>query len=331
MSLSETAWIALGALAFGALACSSSSTGTTNDQACADAAKARCAKTAECSTYFFHVRYGGDDANCQAREKLYCMNAITAPSTSKTPFTTEACVAAYPSYGCADWLSSNVPAACVPKVGLLGNASPCVFDGQCSTGFCAIPENFGCGKCAPPTKVGDSCASNGLCATEATGQYCASATLVCTAPVSQGAVCDNVDRICGGGFTCAGITTTTNGTCQPAVTILGADCAPTGQSGAGCDRHHGLVCDGPTKKCVAMTFAAAGQACGVVNNATTPCDNEGYCLVPQGQKSGTCVAVAADGAPCDSSVGPGCAYRSSCVVSSGTSGTCQPLSVASCH
>lgn len=309
----------------------SASSGPSNDQACTEQAKARCGKTQECSTYWWNVRYGGDDAACERIEKQYCMNAFAAPSSAKTAQKTADCTAAVATWSCGDWLANNVPPACVAAAGALGNAAPCAFASQCASGFCAVPQNFGCGKCAPATKVGDSCASTQVCAAEATGQYCSQTTLVCTSPVGQGGTCDNVNLLCTGGLSCAGLTMTANGTCQPAVTTQGADCMPTGQGGAGCDRHHGLVCDGASKKCVAMTFAAAGQPCGVVNNLNVPCADEGLCLIANGQKAGACVGIAADGAPCDTDVGPSCAFRSSCVITSGSKGTCQPTSFANCH
>jgi hypothetical protein len=312
-----------------AIACTSASSGPSSDQACADQVKARCAKTAECSTYLFHIRYG-DEATCIARETIFCKAAFAAPSTGKTIATTQACTAAYPNYSCADWLRNDVPAPCVPPQGALGNAATCQMDGQCASGFCAVPLGFGCGKCAPKTSPGDSCASNGICATESTGQYCSAGTMRCTTPVEQGGACDNNATLCASGLSCAGLTMTSNGTCQPALTALGADCVGTGQGGVGCDRHHGLVCDFATKKCIAMTFAAPGQPCGIVNNDNTPCDDQGSCLIPSGQKAGICVGVAADGAACDDAHGPMCAYRSSCIVSSGTTGTCTPIGSASC-
>jgi hypothetical protein len=284
-----------------------------------------------CSTYLWQVRYGGDDGPCEAREKQYCLDAFAAPSTGKTAQGTEDCVAALAGVACADFLANKIPAACVPHPGGLGNAASCAFDSQCTSGFCAISQGFACGKCAPPTKAGDSCAATGLCATETNGQYCTATTQVCTTPVEQSGACDGTNTLCAGGLTCVGLATAPMGTCAPAATTLGADCAPVAQGGAGCDRNHGMQCDGMTKKCAAMTFASTGEACGTINGYVVPCASEGVCNISTGQTKGTCVAAAADGAACDTAVGPGCAYRSQCVVSSGTAGTCQPPIGAACH
>jgi hypothetical protein len=111
---------------------------------------------------------------------------------------------------------------------------------------------------------------------------------------------------------------------------MGADCDPKAATAPDCDRHHGLVCDNATKKCVAMTFATAGQACGSVNGNFVPCAGAGFCAIATGQKAGMCVGAAADGAACDTSAGPMCMYRSQCVIASGTAGTCQFASASLC-
>ena len=193
-------------------ACSSSSgsSGPSQDQACADQAKAFCTKTQQCSTYWWQVRFGGDMPTCLSREEAYCLSAAAAPNIGKTPQTTEACVSAYAGYTCPDWLANNAPAACVAHPGALANGSACAFNGQCQTSYCELPQNFACGSCAPPTKPGDSCASGGVCATETTGQYCASQAMVCTTPVAMGGACDDTMLLCVGGTDCVPIAVRTN-------------------------------------------------------------------------------------------------------------------------
>jgi hypothetical protein len=62
-----------------------------------------------------------------------------------------------------------------------------------------------------------------------------------------------------------------------------------------------------------MTFAGAGEACGIINAKFVSCAANGKCRPGANPLQGTCVAAAADGAPCDETAGPLCTPPAICV------------------
>jgi hypothetical protein len=322
--------IAFAALAL--LACggsSSSSTGPsgpTADQACTDLAHARCTKLASCSQVAIQARYG-DEATCESREKSSCLNSLAAPSTGATPQTFEACVTAFSSWACADYLNNVTPDACRAQQGQLAAGAACAFNGQCQSAFCSVPTNATCGTCAAAPKAGDSCAQTTSCGP---GLQCTNDTMQCEAAAAAGAACGK-GVPCGDGLACVGATATVQGKCETAPSTQGAACDPKDMTAASCSRSAGFFCDTQSKQCVAITFASAGQACGNISGVQVLCGGAGFCQRAQGQASGTCVAAAADGAACDTANGPTCISPSRCVISSGTAGTCHAADALSCQ
>jgi hypothetical protein len=321
-----------GALIAAALvACGSSSSGgggggASNEQAASDIAQAKCVQSAKCSTYSFQTRYG-DNATCLADEKLFYANALSAPNTARKAQDVESCASEYPSWACSDWLANKgAPAACGSSSGPLAAGGPCVFDSQCASAYCSVPDGFGCGRCATPQNAGDPCSTAQRCAT---GLSCASKTMTCVALGQQGDSCDT-DAPCISGVSCVGITPTSHGTCQQAVGTLGAACDPKAQTGPGCDGSKGLQCSNASKTCVQATYAAPGQPCGSVNGVFTYCAAQGFCTTPAGQSQGTCTAASGEGGPCDTVNGPNCMFESRCVVSSGTAGQCHMPAASLC-
>jgi len=68
---------------------------------------------------------------------------------------------------------------------------------------------------------------------------------------------------------------------------------------------------------------AIGAACGLVGTTNSFCTGGAICVVATGMTSGTCVAPVAEGAACDTVVGPFCEVPAKCVTNgSGTAGTC---------
>src|SRR5262249_35136031 len=148
------------------------------------------------------------------------------------------------------------------------------------------------------------------------------ATMTCAVPIAQGGPCDKLNP-CRSGLSCVSPPMMAKGTCQPAGSKVGDACDPLQQTAPGCDRDLGLYCHPMTLMCTAVMFAMAGQPGGLVNNGETGCLAGAACIVPAGQKSGTCVAPATDGSACDTQAGPPCLKPSRCITGGmGTAGVC---------
>lgn len=308
---------------------SSSSSGLSDDAACAKLAAARCERVGTCNADGIEVRYG-DLATCQSAQKAACMNSLAASSTGATPTTANACADALPGVACSDYNNNLLPVACQPAVGKLAAGAACAFSAQCQSQFCGIDKNASCGVCQPQPQVNDSCASLDSCGP---GLTCVAKGTVCAAENPKvGDICD-ADTPCGSGFSCVGSKAATataaavSGACQPAVASAGAACDSKKKTGPGCDPAKGLTCDPTSMLCIAAVVASAGQAC---DGDLTVCAAAATCVIPTGATMGTCVAPAADGAACDTANGPGCLTLSRCIITgTGTSGTCE-LAIDKC-
>jgi hypothetical protein len=300
---------------------SSNSNGVTTDKACSDIAQARCDKRMACTSGAGITRTYGDMATCLAREKLSCMIGLDAPMTGNTPSTTEACVAAFASYSCTDFLLNNPPVACIPT-GPKPSGGTCAFAGQCASTYCSNNKTTVCGTCGTAPPVGSSCVSTSC----ARGQECVGLTNLCVIPGTSGAAC-NAQNPCAPDLGCVGATSTTMGTCMMASQTAGTAC---GTGLAPCDNTMGLYCGGPagSKTCMTQTYVGDAQPCGTVSAGTiVGCAKSGSCYtagaLAQPGEAGTCKAAAADGAACDIASGPPCLFPARCVVStSSTAGTC---------
>jgi hypothetical protein len=141
------------------------------------------------------------------------------------------------------------------------------------------------------------CAPNGLCTKYGVG----------------GDTCD-ANHGCRADFRCE------SGTCAVPV-AAGMTCKdPTNND---CDASQGYYCNGSAAPatCQAITLAAPGNTCGIVNSAFVACSGPGaYCkgFNPKGGVlTGTCLAPAGDGTACDNANGPLCSLPAVCV-----NGTC---------
>jgi hypothetical protein len=259
-------------------------------------------------------------------------NALTAPDTGETPAIEEACAAAYPGWACSDFVDThNIPQACRQVSGTVPLQTVCGFSSQCVTSYCALVEPIACGSCYPLPDAGSSCAT-----TECPqGLSCTTDTMDCVVVGGQGASC-GTGAPCGEQFYCVGANDSMNvmGTCQQALTQLGAACDPTSAKGPGCDHTQFLTCNAMTKQCATMTLGAAGQPCGTndVNNQTVLCSALGTCTGATTGVPGMCVSAVADGMACDSVNGPGCMELSQCIPggAGGSAGTCALPSAATC-
>jgi hypothetical protein len=124
------------------------------------------------------------------------------------------------------------------------------------------------------------------------------------------------------------------GTCTADATTVGAACDSAHKAMASCNGNMGLACI-PTAagstvgKCATITLAMAGQPCGAMGTPETgfaDCTAGGMCV------NKGCVAPAADGAACDSALGPPCLNPAKCVpTAAGTAGTCVVPDATMCH
>lgn len=299
--------------------------------ACADLAAARCQKRDMCTGGLGNERQYGDLTTCKARDVLGCEAALGAPGTSATPAFYESCSQAIGGESCGDWFGNAPPAACVPAPGARANGQACSFNAQCASTWCAVPKGAACGACAALPKVGDACDTTADCGR---GLLCAPAN-TCATPVQASGTCDS-SRPCAAGLTCVGETKTAPGACMAAGATAGAACDPKHQTAAGCDGNLGLACIGTT--CAKIQLVGAGAPCGALTDAGTvedvaACTGGALCVMPQGSKSGNCVAPAADGAACDATNGPPCLAPARCVTASdaSTAGVCTLPSSNACN
>jgi hypothetical protein len=183
----------------------------------------------------------------------------------------------------------------------------CLVDADCGRGLdCAIPTGATMGTCVAYGAANAACLTGSL-------------------PCAAGLACVGDDE-----------TTGVKGTCEPQGAVLDAACDADRKAAANCYGDLGLVCI-PAKKgsgvgtCQSITLAAAGSPCGDIGSdpitGYAECAAGGLCKKASATAtSGTCVAPAADGAPCDSNPlnGPPCLPPAKCVATAdgGTAGTC---------
>lgn len=311
---------------------STSSGSASAAQACADTASAYCTELGNCSQIAISVDYG-DMNTCVSRRTTLCQNGLMAPGTGTTPSTIEACVAAYSTWSCADFMNGVPPTACQPQAGTGAQDAPCAFDAQCTSKFCDIPYGGECGKCAQPPAAGSSCVDLSHCPS---GLFCTKNTKVCTTHAMAGQSCDD-DTTCGYGLSCVNYDATTGaaGTCMTAVAEAGAPCDHAQKTDAGCASVQDLYC-AKNDTCEAYSTASSSQPCKFVGDAGTYtyCLAGATCLVvPSTAQTGTCTGPASDNQPCNSAAGDSCQAPATCVgtpVDGGVSGTCMIASASSC-
>jgi hypothetical protein len=270
-------------------------------QACADHAVAVCEKIAECSSSAQIRQAYGTMSSCVERQTLSCSSALGAPGTGWVPAQIAACTAAYGTYACDDFHASRPPDDCV-IAGLLTNGAPCVFSSQCASTYCNNNKTAMCGTCDAPPLEGSSC----LSANCGNGLQCNARTAQCLIAGSEGDTCDNNSAPCGADLYClAGICVTT---------IVGV--------GMPCDRNR----VGAAQTCVARVYGGDGAPCGTLSDGNYyAC--QGQCYTDSGValagEAGTCKSPAADGAPCNTLLGPGCLTPARCLLTGvGNHGIC---------
>jgi hypothetical protein len=298
--------------------------GLTADQACAQSSQAACSQLMTCSAAGFQKRWP-DLATCETREKLACTDALAAKGTANTPSHTATCATALAMGTCGAFLSGVMPPQqCLSPAGASSDGSPCSFNAQCKSAFCAIAKTSLCGTCQEPPAVGQSCANNGCGPT----MLC-TGTMACQIPVGVGGACAKASLPCAVELACVGETATAMGSCVTQVATLGAACDHTLRVAANCDTAQGLTCDNTTDQCVMQPIVPAPQQCGFINGVLNACASGAACF---GTTTQTCVAPAADGTACDTAAGPDCEFPSKCIppAAGGTAGTCELPGSMSC-
>jgi hypothetical protein len=278
-------------------ACSSSSTvtpgGSTAD--CAGFASTVCAKFETCAPFYVQVLFGTVD-ECKARYTTSCQSGIQEPGVTNEAALLTGCANAYATESCDAFFSGVSSAACTPQPGTFPNGQACGDSAQCQSLFCNKVASATCGACAAAPKVGDACTGSCGVSLKCTSGKCATPT----ANGALGAACSNTAP-CASNLLCF------NGTCS---TPTGAG-KPCGTTTPGCDQLHSLSCQGGV--CAPMQIVGAGQACGVSGSTYVFCGSAATCKTATGTTSGTCLAPAEDGQPCDATNGPACKYGATCL------------------
>jgi hypothetical protein len=293
-------------------------------------------------SFLNNLAYGSETV-CEMRSEANCVVALGAKSTGQTPTTVETCVQAYPSYQCSDFLDNNPPTACKPPAGMVANGSACAFNAQCMSTFCATGPFETCGKCQPLPAAGAPCLAAGDCGRDLACVKPAGATDLtmgtCAAFVPPAGACLTGTAPCQAYFSCVGddVTTMTMGKCTASVTMMGAACDATRKTMPACNASMGLVCI-PSMKgsmgvgtCQPVMLVAANATCGDIGampiTGFADCQAGALCKrAAVTDPTGTCVAPAADGMPCDAdpTKGPPCLAPAKCVPTAMgmTAGTC---------
>ena len=287
---------------------STGSGGGASVDGCAEGVSAICAKYAACIAPILELAYG-DVATCEARLGPSCDASLHAPGSNTTDEELAACAKKLGATSCDSLFDGTE--ICEPSPGSLADGKACGADGQCKSNHCNVADDALCGVCAPLVKAGGSCANdkNGCDA----GLAC-STSGTCAVPATAGGACSD-DKPCQIPLGCLG------GTCAE-LPGPGEACDPTTKP---CDLFlQASFCNPMTQKCQEVTFADAGEPCGVVDGTKlVACAKAGHCNAPMGMMEGICEPAAADGAACD--MDTACLSPAKCV-----SGACKLPDPAAC-
>jgi hypothetical protein len=245
-------------------------------------------------------------------------DAICAKGQTCGPFAISAV------YGDVATCRNRVAQGCLSTIGAPSSSATAMSTTACAQSIAALSCNtvsrgdFGAACRAVPgaLTLGAACGDDSQCAST----FCARAgdaiCGICAAPTAAGDPC--VRGSCSAGTVCpAG-----QSTCiTPVPGQVGAACTALEQ----CDLGHMVGCNTLSGRCIALTLAQAGGACGansIVPTSYAVCPASGTCSAAIG---GTCSAAAADGATCSTTTSPGCMSPARCV-----GGRCTLPAPASC-
>jgi hypothetical protein len=271
---------------------SSNSNDVAADAACDHFVQVLCDQLDKCAPFSIKMQFG-DKPTCQSRMKPGCLNTLKDPGTTNTASRLDACVQKAQAQSCDDLFNHVVPDECRAMPGALADGAACGDDGQCQNAHC--------------DKQGEVC---GVCRQRASCNYdvdCASGSICsvgkCVQRVSRGGSCAS-EEPCAYGLACDGTT------CQP-VREAGQSCTETIQGG-NCDSTQGDYCDLDTKICGVSVLADIGQKCGPDGGSWWI-----SCVAGAACSNNLCVAVPADGDPCNPDIGclaPARCTNSRCVM-----------------
>ena len=326
------------------LACSSNSISA--EQACADLARAVCTERDSCSNGFDNTLAYGSESLCESRMGSSCIAGLAVKGTAATPESREACAESYGSgETCTDYFENNPTAACEPPAGTGATSTTCQVAAQCASAYCAVAQDQVCGTCQPLPAAGAICTVEADCGRDLScATPAGSASGVCATWVEQGGACLTGVNPCARQLACVGedVATATHGMCVPTVGAIGSACDSSRKTAASCDGATGLACipggsNTTIGTCQMIAFVGAGETCGNLGGppitSVADCAAGGMCVKAAAtDRTGVCVAPAADGAPCDNALGPPCLAPAKCVPTSstGTAGTCTLPDVATC-
>jgi hypothetical protein len=297
-----------------------SGSGVTREQACTDAIHAICGQYQKCIPLIVSVGFG-DEATCESRLKSSCNDAWDAPGSTSTPDKVDSCAKSIEKVTTCDALGASTP-ECSAVPGTLADGAGCTGDAQCKSTWCAKNDEATCGKCTKITAAGDPCVDTGKKADGTSDKKCSSnltcnAKGTCVKAAAKGESCSADAQPCALSLACFG------GKCVEAGKA-GAKCDPAGTTDPPCDFAQGVFCNPVDKVCKLFQYAKAGESCGVVGTDYKICVAGAKCSV-DGAGTGTCVAPAADGSPCDLTKKIGCLSPAQC-----EGGTCKLPSASSC-
>jgi hypothetical protein len=268
------------------------------DTACDDEAQQRCARLAACSTASptEMQRQWGMQATCEARLKLDCLLESAAPDTGLTPALVERCAAAWSSELCSDRFAGFAPLPCAVS-GARANGAGCFYDSQCTSGFCQLLSDHGCGTCSAATTASiSSCTVAANCGGRQT----------CVSNVCQ--VLSDLNQPCNAAHPCGEELSCVNSTCVHDGNTVGTACDTSATTAAQCDLDVGLYC-GTNNTCAVAQVASPSPSpqCGLLGGVRTLCTGGADCF------NGVCKGPANDGAGCDLNNGPFCRPPARCV------------------
>jgi hypothetical protein len=256
-----------------------------------------CEKMAECGAAALTI-YTGDLEGCIARE-YETMKLL--PDLPGFVIDLKISADAVVSSSCAEFTRRSALEVLPSGIqGTLPDGEPCVHPLQCASHVCARLLGTSCGSCASPLASGAACDDSYLLGSPCgVGSTCVGGK--CVALGDIGAACDPASAPCFSDLGCV------DGLCglpkqaeQPCTLLAGE-----------CDLYSsGLACHPLLKKCTAFDFVGVGEQCGVTPTGGSVC-TLGNCY--PSLMNGTCMAQAADGDSCDTTVGPDCQFHAQCV------------------
>lgn len=277
-------------------------------EACAAAVELYCAKYESCMPLSFKTLWG-TEAFCRERLALVCERHLAMKGVLGTPAEQIECADIATSGTCGEFIGGQ--RRCTRTPGALAVGEPCAQDYQCRTSFCQIVPGTLCGKCVEPPGDGAACVDR-----------CATPLFACVGNVCKKRA--TVGQRCAADLPCVGDLVCSAGSCvEPA--RKAERCDGTGAVAAQCDVYNGLYCSA-SSTCIAYGYAEPSTACATVGSEYRLCVASGFCRVPAGTYTGTCIPAAGEGAPCNVTVGPGCVFGSACV-----GGICRVSDPAACE